>query len=169
MRSPAARIARSTAKTLVVLATLLFAAAGTLRFWQAWGYLALNRENTHASSVIEVGAGQTVVSSGPYRFVRHPMYVAAIVMALATPLSLGSTWAMSRSRPASRWSRCGCSTRSGSCRASCRAIASTCKRHAAGCSLASGSAGPGRRRNPPATGLTPPGRTVRTIVHREAW
>jgi protein-S-isoprenylcysteine O-methyltransferase Ste14 len=94
MRSPAARIARSTAKTLVVLATLLFAAAGTLRFWQAWGYLALNRENTHASSVIEVGAGQTVVSSGPYRFVRHPMYVAAIVMALATPLSLGSTWAM---------------------------------------------------------------------------
>ena len=27
--------------------------------------------------------GQAVVSSGPYRFVRHPMYVAAIVMALA--------------------------------------------------------------------------------------
>lgn len=33
-----------------------------------------------------------VVSSGPYRFVRHPGYLAAIVGALASPLMLGSAW-----------------------------------------------------------------------------
>jgi len=34
-----------------------------------------------------------VVSSGPYRIVRHPGYLAAIVGGLATPLVLGSLWA----------------------------------------------------------------------------
>ena len=36
----------------------------------------------------------TVVSSGPYRYVRHPGYVGVIVMLLVTPPLLGSWWAL---------------------------------------------------------------------------
>lgn len=46
---------------------------------------------------IQTDRGHTVVSSGPYRFVRHPMYVGAILMYLATPLLLGSLWALALS------------------------------------------------------------------------
>jgi protein-S-isoprenylcysteine O-methyltransferase Ste14 len=37
--------------------------------------------------------GHQVVSSGPYRLVRHPMYVGMILQNLAAPLVLGSWWA----------------------------------------------------------------------------
>lgn len=37
---------------------------------------------------------QTVASGGPYRFVRHPGYVAAILCYVATPFLLGSPWAL---------------------------------------------------------------------------
>jgi protein-S-isoprenylcysteine O-methyltransferase Ste14 len=47
-------------------------------------------ENVYASSIVEIGAGQTVVGTGPYRFVRHPMYAAALLGTAATPLALGS-------------------------------------------------------------------------------
>jgi protein-S-isoprenylcysteine O-methyltransferase Ste14 len=52
------------------------------------------RENSFASRVVEVEAGQVVVTTGPYRVVRHPMYVAIIVVVLASPLALGSIWAV---------------------------------------------------------------------------
>lgn len=52
------------------------------------------RENTYASRVIEVARGQRVVDTGPYARVRHPMYLGAIVMYLASPLALGSYWAL---------------------------------------------------------------------------
>jgi len=48
------------------------------------------RFNTFASTVIQVEAEQKVVSSGPYRIVRHPMYSAIVVMIIAAPLSLAS-------------------------------------------------------------------------------
>ena len=51
------------------------------------------RENRFSSSIVEVAEDQKVVSSGPYGIVRHPMYVGAIVLFLATPLALGSWWA----------------------------------------------------------------------------
>jgi protein-S-isoprenylcysteine O-methyltransferase Ste14 len=51
-------------------------------------------ENRYASRVIEVEPGQKVVSTGPYAHVRHPMYAAALMMYVATPLALGSFWAM---------------------------------------------------------------------------
>ncbi|MEA3408708.1 MAG: isoprenylcysteine carboxylmethyltransferase family protein [Chloroflexota bacterium] len=38
--------------------------------------------------------GQRVVTEGPYRQVRHPGYVGAILFQLATPVILGSWWAM---------------------------------------------------------------------------
>lgn len=46
--------------------------------------------NSFASSIIQVEAGQKVISTGPYRVVRHPMYSAILLLALATPLALGS-------------------------------------------------------------------------------
>jgi protein-S-isoprenylcysteine O-methyltransferase Ste14 len=55
--------------------------------------VAVFRENTHASSVIETAADQDVVTTGLYRFVRHPMYTGALLMGAATPISLGSYWA----------------------------------------------------------------------------
>ena len=50
------------------------------------------RENTYASALIEVGTEQKVVSTGPYAWVRHPMYIGALVLLLGTPLALGSWW-----------------------------------------------------------------------------
>lgn len=52
------------------------------------------RENSYASRVVEVEAGQRVISSGPYAIVRHPMYSAILLMFLATPLALGSCLAL---------------------------------------------------------------------------
>lgn len=51
------------------------------------------RENTYASSIVEVSESQKVISTGPYALVRHPMYVGVILIFLATPLALGSWWA----------------------------------------------------------------------------
>ena len=55
-------------------------------------FLAL-RENRWAASIIEVRPGQSVISTGPYGIVRHPMYSGGVLMILATPLALGSLWA----------------------------------------------------------------------------
>lgn len=38
--------------------------------------------------------GQTVISSGPYRYIRHPAYLGAIAFELAAPILLDSWWAM---------------------------------------------------------------------------
>ena len=50
--------------------------------------------NAYASSIIEVDAAQTVVVTGFYRVVRHPMYAGTLLMGLGTPLMLGSYWAL---------------------------------------------------------------------------
>jgi protein-S-isoprenylcysteine O-methyltransferase Ste14 len=42
---------------------------------------------------VQQDRGQFAITSGPYRFVRHPMYVGVIVNQFATPLILGSMWA----------------------------------------------------------------------------
>ncbi len=52
------------------------------------------KENSHASTAVRVNEGQEVVSTGPYRVVRHPMYAGALVMLLFTPLALGSYWGL---------------------------------------------------------------------------
>jgi len=56
-------------------------------------YVLVMRANTYASRVIEVEQGQQVITSGPYALVRHPMYLAMILMMTASPLALGSYWA----------------------------------------------------------------------------
>lgn len=52
------------------------------------------KENSFTSATIEVSKEQKVISTGPYRFVRHPMYSGAIFMMLFTPVGLGSYWAI---------------------------------------------------------------------------
>jgi protein-S-isoprenylcysteine O-methyltransferase Ste14 len=43
---------------------------------------------------IQTERGHTVVTGGPYQYVRHPGYTGGIVAHLATPLMLGSVWAL---------------------------------------------------------------------------
>ena len=57
-------------------------------------YFLVVRENRYAASTIEVVEGQTVISTGPYAIVRHPMYAGAILVFLGTPLALGSWWGL---------------------------------------------------------------------------
>jgi protein-S-isoprenylcysteine O-methyltransferase Ste14 len=57
-------------------------------------YFLVVKENRYAASTIEVVERQTVVSTGPYAIVRHPMYSGAILVFLGTPLALGSWWGL---------------------------------------------------------------------------
>jgi protein-S-isoprenylcysteine O-methyltransferase Ste14 len=43
---------------------------------------------------IQTERGHTVVSSGPYRVVRHPAYVGMILVVMGAPIMLGSWWAL---------------------------------------------------------------------------
>jgi protein-S-isoprenylcysteine O-methyltransferase Ste14 len=58
------------------------------------GFFLVLRENTWAASTVQVAPGQRVIATGPYAVVRHPMYAAGMVIVLATPLALGSRWAV---------------------------------------------------------------------------
>lgn len=61
------------------------------------GFLIIYRvfeENSFAASIIKVEADQRVISTGPYRLVRHPMYAGGALLLLATPLALGSLWGL---------------------------------------------------------------------------
>jgi protein-S-isoprenylcysteine O-methyltransferase Ste14 len=50
------------------------------------------RENSYAAPVVKIqaGRGQTVVTTGPYRYVRHPMYAGVLFFFVGAPLLLGS-------------------------------------------------------------------------------
>ncbi len=74
----------------VQIAAFVAVALGDVLF--AWA-MASNR---FFSSVVRIqqDRGHTVQTGGPYRFVRHPGYVGAIIPALATPPALGSLWAL---------------------------------------------------------------------------
>ncbi len=43
---------------------------------------------------IQTERGHTVVSDGPYRYVRHPAYVGMILVVLSGPIMLGSWWSL---------------------------------------------------------------------------
>jgi protein-S-isoprenylcysteine O-methyltransferase Ste14 len=58
------------------------------------GFLWVLVTNSFLSRVVEVDANQRVISSGPYAIVRHPMYAAVSIMYIASPLALGSYWAV---------------------------------------------------------------------------
>jgi protein-S-isoprenylcysteine O-methyltransferase Ste14 len=72
-----------------LLAWLGLALAGALVFWAI-------TSNTYLSRMarIQDDRGQTVVTAGPYRIVRHPMYLGVIVLFACMPVALGSWWAL---------------------------------------------------------------------------
>lgn len=51
-------------------------------------------QNSYAAANIRVEAGQTVVTTGLYGLVRHPMYAGNVIMMIGVPLALGSYWAL---------------------------------------------------------------------------
>ena len=57
-------------------------------------YFLVVRENSYAAATVSVAEGQTVVSTGPYALVRHPMYAGAILVFIGAPLALGSRWGL---------------------------------------------------------------------------
>jgi protein-S-isoprenylcysteine O-methyltransferase Ste14 len=74
--------------------TPLVLAADALVAISFWLVFVVFQANTFAAGTVKVEAEQRVISSGPYRFVRHPMYAGGAMGLLATPLALGSFWAV---------------------------------------------------------------------------
>lgn len=72
---------------LVITASALFLIAYAL-------YAEVMRENAYLSRTIKVEEGQTVVDTGLYGVVRHPMYAVTILLFLMIPLVLGSWYAL---------------------------------------------------------------------------
>ena len=57
-------------------------------------YAEVMRENAYLSRTIEVQKGQKVIDTGLYGIVRHPMYLATLLMFLPMPLILQSFWGL---------------------------------------------------------------------------
>src|SRR5208337_1298206 len=68
---------------LILVSEVLVLGGFLLVFW-------VMKVNSFASRTIQVEAGQKVISTGPYAFVRHPLYSGSVVMWLSAPLALGS-------------------------------------------------------------------------------
>ena len=72
---------------VTIVATVVFLAAYAL-------YGEVLRENEWLSRTVKVEEGQSVVDTGLYGIVRHPMYAVTIWLFLAIPLILGSWYAL---------------------------------------------------------------------------
>lgn len=55
-------------------------------------YSAVLYYNRFAGRTIQVDQGQTVISTGPYAVVRHPLYLSGLMVLAGTPLVLDSLW-----------------------------------------------------------------------------
>ena len=74
-------------KAVTIVASVLFLGAYLL-------YAEVMRENAYLSRTIRVEEGQKVVDTGLYGIVRHPMYMATILLFMAMPVVLGSWYAL---------------------------------------------------------------------------
>lgn len=72
---------------VVVFASVMFLVAYGL-------YAEVMRENAYLSRTVQVQEGQTVVDTGLYSVVRHPMYAVTVMLFLMIPLVLGSWFAL---------------------------------------------------------------------------
>ena len=72
-------------KSVVIASAIVFLIAYIL-------YAEVLRENTYLSRTIEVQEGQTVIDTGLYSIVRHPMYSVTLLLFLSMPLVLGSVY-----------------------------------------------------------------------------
>jgi len=82
------RFGWSNVPPLVSISADVFVLAGYMIF--VW----VMTVNSFLSRTVEVDADQKVVSTGPYSLVRHPMYFGVCLMYIASPLALGSYWAL---------------------------------------------------------------------------
>ena len=72
---------------LVAVASVLLLIAYAL-------YAEVMRENAYLSRTVKVEKGQTVVDTGLYGVVRHPMYAVTVLLFLMIPLVLGSWYSL---------------------------------------------------------------------------
>jgi protein-S-isoprenylcysteine O-methyltransferase Ste14 len=72
---------------LHLIGAIVFVLAWVLVIWATYS-------NRFFTTTVRIQRDHTVQTGGPYRFVRHPGYVAAILYNLATPFMLGSWWAL---------------------------------------------------------------------------
>jgi protein-S-isoprenylcysteine O-methyltransferase Ste14 len=74
---------------LIVVGYLLFSLG---MIGSVWAY----RVNKFAEPGVRIQTerGHTVIDSGPYAIVRHPIYVAGFLIVVGVPLALGSLWAL---------------------------------------------------------------------------
>jgi protein-S-isoprenylcysteine O-methyltransferase Ste14 len=85
---------------------LVALAGNALMVIGGYGIWCVFRENSFTSARIEVASDQRVISTGPYAYVRHPMYATALVMMAGIPIALGSWWgllALAAMMPALIW------------------------------------------------------------------
>jgi len=61
-----------------------------------YAFHAVLKANTFAAPVVKIQSERKhqVVSTGPYAYVRHPMYAGAVPLIVGTPLLLGSWWGL---------------------------------------------------------------------------
>lgn len=59
-----------------------------------WMVYLVFKENSFASSTVEIAKDQRVISTGPYAIVRNPMYASAAVYFIGMSLALGSYWGL---------------------------------------------------------------------------
>jgi protein-S-isoprenylcysteine O-methyltransferase Ste14 len=69
---------------------------GALIVLAFWAWSRVLRANSFAVTTIRVQEerAQTVISTGPYAVVRHPMYADALLLFIGAPLLLGSLWGL---------------------------------------------------------------------------
>jgi protein-S-isoprenylcysteine O-methyltransferase Ste14 len=75
--------------TMQVIAGIVCMLGYAILVWSMWA-------NRYFSAIVRIQTdrGHQVATSGPYRIVRHPGYVGAILYTLAMPALLGSVWAL---------------------------------------------------------------------------
>jgi len=57
-------------------------------------FIVVVRENEYAARTVEVEEDQQVISTGPYRLIRHPLYTGVLLIFIFSALALGSYWAL---------------------------------------------------------------------------
>jgi protein-S-isoprenylcysteine O-methyltransferase Ste14 len=72
------------------IAGALLVGAGLILVWETF------RANTFAAPQVRVQAerAQKVIDSGPYHYIRHPMYAGMALSIIGAPLVLGSLWGL---------------------------------------------------------------------------
>jgi protein-S-isoprenylcysteine O-methyltransferase Ste14 len=77
----------SVSTSLVIVSDILFLAGYYFLFL-------VFKENKYLAHTVVVEKDQQVVTTGPYSIVRHPMYLAELIMFVFAPIGLGSYWAI---------------------------------------------------------------------------